>query len=186
MAVGAWRLLANTAQTCHLSNAEQLGSASTCTTLFYVKSLKNSNCSGWRQPSLSGSVEGTQDPSPGSSIRACSPKDSPEQRGHCGPLMFQQVPLLQGLAEALAHMGRNRYPQWDPQTCHPESLAGAAQEAFHLSQHLIPLPGWALLGGGSFDVLQVREGFSSLPRELRWGEGHFLSQRSQLAAYLSR
>lgn len=78
--------------------------------------------------------------------------------------MSQQVPLLQGLAEALAHMGRN---QWDPQTCRPESPAGAAQEAFHLSQHLIPLPGWALLGGGSFDVLQVREGFSSLPRELR-------------------
>lgn len=71
----------------------------------------------------------------------------------------------------------------------PRILARAMLEAFRLSLSLIPLPGWALrpsVRGGSFDVFRAREGFSSLPGELRWGGERFLAQQSQLAAYLSR
>lgn len=68
-----------------------------------------------------------------------------EAQGHRGPLTSWQVPLppqpvLQGRAEASADAGRRV-----PQPCRPAFLAGVAQEAFHLSPSLIPLPGWASL-----------------------------------------
>lgn len=169
----------------------------------YVKSLRTPNCSRRRPAFPCRWVKGTRGVTTGRYKGAQAPKTPlhrtpllPSQPGGTvahrwhGPDTRALVTRVTGCSSATRE-GASTLGGLPSRACTP-CPGRAGPGGFPLSLSLVPLPCWALLGHGSSDVSQVREGVFLSAWGTQQGEGctaergGFLAQRSQLEAGLSQ